>query len=241
MGHQPDGLNINLDVGSTHPQGLAKQVLAQGAHLGIAFDGDGDRVMMVDSQGRLIDGDQLLYIIAKHRQVTGQLQGGVVGTLMTNLALEHQLARDQIAFARANVGDRYVLEMMLQHGWQLGGENSGHILCLDCHSSGDGIIAALQVLSALKQMNAILDQLAIPLYPQVLENVTVQQRRDVKANAPIQQAVKQAEQTLNGQGRVLLRASGTEPKIRVMVEGQDAPLVKRLAVEIAEVVKQQAV
>jgi phosphoglucosamine mutase len=241
MGHQPDGLNINLDVGSTHPQGLAKQVLAQGAHLGIAFDGDGDRVMMVDSQGRLIDGDQLLYIIAKHRQVTGQLQGGVVGTLMTNLALEHQLARDQIAFARANVGDRYVLEMMLQHGWQLGGENSGHILCLDCHSSGDGIIAALQVLSALKQMNAILDQLAIPLYPQVLENVTVQQRIDVKANAPIQQAVKQAEQTLNGQGRVLLRASGTEPKIRVMVEGQDAPLVKRLAVEIAEVVKQQAV
>jgi len=241
MGHQPDGLNINLDVGSTHPQGLAKQVLAQGAHLGIAFDGDGDRVMMVDSQGRLIDGDQLLYIIAKHRQVTGQLQGGVVGTLMTNLALEHQLARDQIAFARANVGDRYVLEMMLQHGWQLGGENSGHILCLDCHSSGDGIIAALQVLSALKQMNATLDQLAIPLYPQVLENVTVQQRIDVKANAPIQQAVKQAEQTLNGQGRVLLRASGTEPKIRVMVEGQDAPLVKRLAVEIAEVVKQQAV
>jgi phosphoglucosamine mutase len=196
---------------------------------------------MVDSQGRLIDGDQLLYIIAKHRQVTGQLQGGVVGTLMTNLALEHQLARDQIAFARANVGDRYVLEMMLQHGWQLGGENSGHILCLDCHSSGDGIIAALQVLSALKQMNATLDQLAIPLYPQVLENVTVQQRIDVKANAPIQQAVKQAEQTLNGQGRVLLRASGTEPKIRVMVEGQDAPLVKRLAVEIAEVVKQQAV
>ena len=241
MGHQPDGLNINLDVGSTHPQGLAKQVLAQGAHLGIAFDGDGDRVMMVDSQGRLIDGDQLLYIIAKHRQVTGQLQGGVVGTLMTNLALEHQLARDQIAFARANVGDRYVLEMMLQHGWQLGGENSGHILCFDCHSSGDGIIAALQVLSALKQMNATLDQLAIPLYPQVLENVTVQQRIDVKANAPIQQAVKQAEQTLNGQGRVLLRASGTEPKIRVMVEGQDAPLVKRLAVEIAEVVKQQAV
>lgn len=241
MGHQPDGLNINLDVGSTHPQGLAKQVLAQGAHLGIAFDGDGDRVMMVDSQGRLIDGDQLLYIIAKHRQVTGQLQGGVVGTLMTNLALEHQLARDQIAFARANVGDRYVLEMMLQHGWQLGGENSGHILCLDCHSSGDGIIAALQVLSALKQMNATLDQLAIPLYPQVLENVTVQQRIDVKANAPIQQAVKQAEQILNGQGRVLLRASGTEPKIRVMVEGQDAPLVKRLAVEIAEVVKQQAV
>ena len=241
MGHQPDGLNINLDVGSTHPQGLAKQVLAQGAHLGIAFDGDGDRVMMVDSQGRLIDGDQLLYIIAKHRQVTGQLQGGVVGTLMTNLALEHQLARDQIAFARANVGDRYVLEMMLQHGWQLGGENSGHILCLDCHSSGDGIIAALQVLSALKQMNTTLDQLAIPLYPQVLENVTVQQRIDVKANAPIQQAVKQAEQTLNGQGRVLLRASGTEPKIRVMVEGQDAPLVKRLAVEIAEVVKQQAV
>jgi len=241
MGHQPDGLNINLDVGSTHPQGLAKQVLAQGAHLGIAFDGDGDRVMMVDSQGRLIDGDQLLYIIAKHRQVTGQLQGGVVGTLMTNLALEHQLARDQIAFARANVGDRYVLEMMLQHGWQLGGENSGHILCLDCHSSGDGIIAALQVLSALKQMNATLDQLAIPLYPQVLENVTVQQRIDVKANAPIQQAVKQAEQTLNGQGRVLLRASGTEPKIRVMVEGQQAHLVKRLALEIAEVVKQQAV
>lgn len=237
LGHQPDGLNINLDCGSTHPQALAKAVLAHQADLGIAFDGDGDRVMMVDKHGKLVDGDQLLYIIAKHRQQTGRLQGGVVGTLMTNLALQHQLAQDGIEFARANVGDRYVLEMMMQQGWQLGGENSGHILCLDCHTSGDGIIAALQVLSALKQMQVTLDQVAIPLYPQVLENVSVQQRIDVKANTAIQQAVQQAEKTLNGQGRVLLRASGTEPKIRVMVEGQDSVLVKRLALEIAEVVK----
>jgi phosphoglucosamine mutase len=240
IGHQPDGLNINLNVGSTHPQALCEAVLQHHADLGIAFDGDGDRVMMVDSQGRLIDGDQLLYIIAKHRQQAGSLRGGVVGTLMSNLALEHQLQQDAIPFQRANVGDRYVLEMLMQQGWQLGGENSGHILCLDCHSSGDGIIAALQVLSALKQLDAKLDELAIPLYPQVLENVSVKQRIDVKANSAIQQAVAQAEQQLAGNGRVLLRASGTEPKIRVMVEGQDGALVKQLALQIAAVVKQQA-
>lgn len=240
IGHQPDGLNINLNVGSTHPQSLCEAVLQHHADLGIAFDGDGDRVMMVDSQGRFIDGDQLLYIIAKHRQQAGSLRGGVVGTLMSNLALEHQLQQDAIPFQRANVGDRYVLEMLMQQGWQLGGENSGHILCLDCHSSGDGIIAALQVLSALKQLNAKLDELAIPLYPQVLENVSVKQRIDVKANSAIQQAVAQAEQQLAGNGRVLLRASGTEPKIRVMVEGQDGVLVKQLALQIATVVKQQA-
>lgn len=240
IGHQPDGLNINLNVGSTHPQSLCEAVLQHHADLGIAFDGDGDRVMMVDSQGRLIDGDQLIYIIAKHRQQAGSLHGGVVGTLMSNLALEHQLQQDAIPFQRANVGDRYVLEMLMQQGWQLGGENSGHILCLDCHSSGDGIIAALQVLSALKQLNAKLDELAIPLYPQVLENVSVKQRIDVKANSAIQQAVTQAEQQLAGNGRVLLRASGTEPKIRVMVEGQDGVLVKQLALQIAAVVKQQA-
>jgi phosphoglucosamine mutase len=240
IGHQPDGLNINLEVGSTHPQALAKAVVEHSADLGIAFDGDGDRVMMVDAQGKLVDGDQLLYIIAQHRQQSGKLGGGVVGTLMTNLALQHRFAQDGIAFVRANVGDRYVLEMLVDKGWQLGGENSGHILCLDCHSSGDGIIAALQVLSALKAMNTRLDQVALPLYPQVLENVTVQQRIDVEANMPIQQAVKQAEQRLDGKGRVLLRASGTEPKIRVMVEGEDAVLVKQLALEIAALVKAQA-
>jgi len=240
IGHQPDGLNINLDVGSTHPQALCKAVVAHGADLGIAFDGDGDRVMMVDRKGQLIDGDQLLYIIAKHRQQQGKLMGGVVGTLMTNLALQHQFAQDGIDFARANVGDRYVLEMLVEKGWQLGGENSGHILCLDCHSSGDGIIAALQVLSALKALDVSIDQLAIPLYPQVLENVTVQQRIDTANNPAIQQAVQQAEQRLQGKGRVLLRASGTEPKIRVMVEGEDGKLVKQLALEIAAVVKAQA-
>lgn len=240
LANQPNGYNINVDCGSTHPQAMMDAVKAHGADLGIAFDGDGDRVLMADSQGRLLDGDQLLYIIAKHRKTSHTLSGGVVGTLMTNLALEHRLDYLGIPFKRAKVGDRYVLELLQQYGWQLGGENSGHILSLDKHSSGDGIIAALQVLHALKAQNTTLDAQRdeLPLYPQVLVNVTVQQKIDVNASQPIQQAVYQAEKELNGQGRVLLRPSGTEPKIRVMVEGQDAQLVQKLANDIAEVVKQ---
>jgi len=241
IGNQPNGLNINLNVGSTHPQALQKAVVEYQADLGIAFDGDGDRVLMVDANGQLLDGDQLLYIIALGLYAKGKLKGGVAGTLMTNLALEHALQKHQIPFARANVGDRYVLELLKEKNWQLGGENSGHILTLDKHSSGDAIIAALQVLYALKQSGQTLAQMgqALPLYPQVLINVTTQQKLDLQ-QAEIQTAVKQAEAKLKEAGRVLLRASGTEPKIRVMVEGQDASLVQQLAQDIADVVEKQS-
>lgn len=241
IGNQPNGLNINLDVGSTHPQALQKAVVEHQADMGIAFDGDGDRVMMVDAEGRLLDGDQLLYIIALGLYAKGKLKGGVAGTLMTNLALEHALAKHQIPFARAKVGDRYVLELLNEKNWKLGGENSGHILTLDKHTSGDAIIAALQVLQALKQSGKTLQQIytELVLYPQVLINVTTKEKLDLTLSS-IQEAVKKAEKELNGSGRVLLRASGTEPKIRVMVEGQDASLVQKLAEEIAEVVKRAA-
>jgi phosphoglucosamine mutase len=242
IGNHPDGLNINLDCGSTYPQALCKAVVEYQADLGIAFDGDGDRVIMVDGDGQLLDGDQLLYIIAMHRQQHGLLTGGVAGTLMTNLALEHALQQAGIAFARANVGDRYVLELLNQNGWQLGGENSGHILCMDKHSSGDGIIAALQVLHALRAGERALSELrrSLPLYPQVLINVAVQKRIDLKNNTPLQAAVKAAETELDGSGRVLLRASGTEPKIRVMVEGRSHDQVRALAEKIADSVRRAA-
>lgn len=242
IGNQPDGLNINLDCGSTHTSAICKAVVEHQADLGIAFDGDGDRVMMVDHSGKLLDGDQLLYIIAMHRKSRGKLVGGVVGTLMTNLALEHALAKADIAFVRAKVGDRYVLELLNQYQWQLGGENSGHILALDKHSSGDGIIAALQVLHAVKASNKTLAELGneLTLYPQVLINVAVKQRINLDANKALQDAVKAGESELNGKGRILLRASGTEPKIRVMVEGQSRENVQKLAEKIAEVVGQVA-
>jgi phosphoglucosamine mutase len=243
IGNQPDGLNINHECGSTHPQALCAAVLEHKADLGIALDGDGDRVMMVDSNGQLLDGDQLLYIIAIHRQKRGKLPGGVAGTLMTNLALEHAFEKAGIAFARARVGDRYVLELLNEREWQLGGENSGHILCLDKHSSGDGIIAALQVLHVLATEDKTLAELGagLTLYPQVLINVAVKQRLDLDNNVSLKRAVETAETTLNGSGRVLLRASGTEPKIRVMVEGRDGGQVQSLAEDIAEVVRQQAI
>ena len=243
IGNKPNGLNINLDAGSTHPQALQAAVVEHKADLGIAFDGDGDRVMMVDGAGNLLDGDQLLYIIASGLHSKGELQGGVVGTLMTNLAMEHGLANQKIPFVRAKVGDRYVLEQLNKTGWRLGGENSGHILTLDKTTSGDAIIAALQVLHALKLSGKTLEILGkeLVLYPQVLINVTYKPTAANKKldlnHADIQAAVKAAETTLNGAGRVLLRASGTEPKIRVMVEGQDAKLVQKLAEEIADVVK----
>lgn len=242
IGNKPDGLNINEQVGSTHPQALQKAVVEHGADLGIAFDGDGDRVMMVDAQGQLLDGDQLLYIIAAARQQAGALQGGVVGTLMTNLALEHKLAAMNIPFTRAKVGDRYVLELLNQNGWQLGGENSGHILTLDKHSSGDGIIAALQVLHAVMQSKKTLGQLRgeLTLYPQVLINVKTARKIDLATHAQIQASVKAAEAELASSGRVLLRASGTEPKIRVMVEGENQQQVQKLAEQIAQVVTQAA-
>lgn len=241
MGNQPDGLNINENVGSTHPQALQQAVLAHHADLGIAFDGDGDRVMMVDGAGQLLDGDQLLYIIAMGLYAKGKLKGGVAGTLMTNLALEHALQKHQIPFGRAKVGDRYVLELLQEKNWKLGGENSGHILTLDKHTSGDAIIAALQVLQSLRESGKTLQQLGadLTLYPQVLINVTTQQKLDLQQPA-VQTAVSEVEQALNGQGRVLLRASGTEPKIRVMVEGLNAALVQSQAEQLAAVIRQLA-
>lgn len=239
LGVQPDGLNINHECGSTHPKAMQQAVVEHKADLGIALDGDGDRLIMADANGNLLDGDQLLYIITRQRQAAGQLQGGVVGTLMTNLAFEHAVAKLGIPFARANVGDRYVLEMMNEKGWVLGGENSGHILCLDQHSSGDGIIAALQVLAAMRQRQQALATLLgdLTLYPQVLVNVVIEKPLNLTENANIQSAVKDAETELDGSGRVLLRPSGTEPKVRVMVEGQQRQQVEALANRIAEVVR----
>ncbi|TXI44817.1 phosphoglucosamine mutase [Methylophilus sp.] len=241
IGNQPDGLNINEGVGSTHPQALQKAVVEHQADLGIAFDGDGDRVMMVDGAGNLLDGDQLLYIIAMGLYAKGKLKGGVAGTLMTNLALEHALQKHQIPFGRAKVGDRYVLELLQDKNWKLGGENSGHILTLDKHTSGDAIIAALQVLQSVRESGKTLQQLGadLTLYPQVLINVTTKQKLDLNQEA-VQTAVKQAEVALNGEGRVLLRASGTEPKIRVMVEGLNPSLVQAQAEQLAEVIRQLA-
>jgi phosphoglucosamine mutase len=239
IGNKPNGLNINLDAGSTHPLALQAAVVEHQADLGVAFDGDGDRVMMVDGAGALLDGDQLLYIIASGLKSNDELQGGVVGTLMTNLAMEHALTNQKIPFVRAKVGDRYVLEQLNKTGWRLGGENSGHILTLDKTTSGDAIVAALQVLHALKLSGKTLEVLGkeLVLYPQVLINVMTKTKLDLEI-PQIQNAVKKAETELNGTGRVLLRASGTEPKIRVMVEGKDGKLVQKLAEDIATVVKQ---
>ena len=239
LGTQPDGLNINLGCGSTHPDALQAAVLEKGADLGITFDGDGDRVAMVDANGRLYDGDMMLYVIAKHRKQAGKLDGGVVGTLMSNLGFEHALGRLGIPFERAKVGDRYVMEKLQQLGWQLGGENSGHILCLDKHTSGDGIISALQALEALKANNASLADYTkeLELYPQVLINVKVAKGFDFSANSRIKAAVQEAETALNGRGRILLRPSGTEPVLRVMVEGSDGDAVRGWAEKLAEVVR----
>jgi phosphoglucosamine mutase len=241
MNIYPNGMNINLNCGSTHPSVIAKAVLEHHADLGIAFDGDGDRVVMVDHLGNILDGDQLVYIIAMHRYMQGTLHGGVVGTHMTNLAVEHALKEAKIPFLRTNVGDRYVLEKLLEKGWHLGGENSGHIICLDKHSSGDGIVAALQVLSAVRAQSTTLALLGkkVSLYPQVLLNVPISKPIKLEQNEAIQAAVQAGERSLNGMGRILLRASGTEPKIRVMVEGHELGKVQQVASEIAEIVSLQ--
>jgi phosphoglucosamine mutase len=242
VGNQPDGLNINRDCGSTKPGALVAAVQQYGADIGIALDGDGDRVMMVDASGQLFDGDQLIYAIAKFRQEQGFLKGGVVGTLMTNLAMEHALAKLGIPFARAKVGDRYVLELIQERGWYLGGENSGHILCLDRHTTGDGIISALQVLEALKLSGKSLSEFIqeLVLYPQILINVPIAKGFDFRASTSVKDAVSQAERALDGTGRVLLRPSGTEPLLRVMVEGQSEADVRHWAEELASVVRESA-
>jgi phosphoglucosamine mutase len=234
IGSQPDGLNINAAVGATAPKALRDTVLAQGADLGIALDGDGDRLVMVDAQGNIYDGDQLLYAIVRSRLAQGPV-AGVVGTLMTNLALEDALHQDGIPFARAAVGDRYVLEMLVAKGWLYGGENSGHILCLDRHTTGDGIVAALQVLAGLRQQGLSLEALlgGLRLYPQKLINVPMPKGFPWKDSPDIAAAQQAVEAELQGTGRVLLRASGTEPLLRVMVEGRDEALITRLAESLA--------
>lgn len=242
IGNKPDGLNINQECGSTYPKALQDAVRAHGAQVGIALDGDGDRLVMVDETGKLYDGDYLLYLIARHRHRTGSLRGGVVGTLMTNLGLEHALERLKIPFARANVGDRYVLELLQQEGWQLGGETSGHILCLDKHTTGDGIISALQVLHALRVGKGALGELTrdLNLYPQILINVKVPKSFQFREDLTVQAALVEAECKLNGNGRVVLRSSGTEPVVRVMVEGKSEETVRHWANTIAETVRQAA-
>ncbi|MFP3873611.1 MAG: phosphoglucosamine mutase [Thiohalophilus sp.] len=240
IGNNPDGLNINDGCGSTHLEWLQKNVRLQDADLGIAFDGDGDRVLMIDSQGAVIDGDELLYVITAHRQRTRRLEGGVVGTLMTNLGMEHALQAAGIPFSRARVGDRYVMEQLQAQGWQLGGEGSGHLICLDKTTTGDGIVAALQVLAAVVESGRSLTDLVAGMhkYPQQLINVRLARKVDVLGTPEVQAAVAAAESELASRGRVLLRASGTEPLLRVMVEGQDADQVTRLARELAGVVEQ---
>ena len=242
IGTSPNGLNINKDVGAMHPQNMRSVVLEHQADIGIAFDGDGDRMMMMDSKGELKDGDQLLYIIAKSKLMDRRMSGGVVGTLMSNLGLEHALERVGIPFERANVGDRHVMEKMVEHGWYLGGESSGHIICLDKSTTGDGIIAALQVLDWLVAKGLELSEGCsdVSLYPQTMINVPVAKKIDLQATVAIQEAVRAAESELTDSGRVLLRSSGTEPLIRVMVEGQDPTLVDKLANELAATVAETA-
>lgn len=241
MGAEPDGLNINRDVGSTKPQALCQTVLREGADLGVAFDGDGDRVLMADSRGELVDGDRLLYIIARSRLQAGAMRGEVVGTLMSNLGFEHALQRLGIGFARTQVGDRYIMERLKQTDGILGGEPSGHIICRDRTSTGDGIVSALQVLAALNHLDMRLDDLCreVDLYPQILINVRLTERRDLVNLPAVQDAVFVAEQELAGRGRVLLRPSGTEPLVRVMVEGADGGQVRTLAERLADVVREQ--
>lgn len=235
IGNQPNGFNINLNCGATAPKALAAAVVEHQADLGIALDGDADRLIMVDQDGRIYNGDELLYVVLKARLATGPV-AGVVGTLMTNMALEVALRNMGVGFARAKVGDRYVLEVLQEKGWLIGGEGSGHLLCLDKHTTGDGIISALQVLSALKRSGQSLRQTLadLQLFPQTLINVRVSAGYDWQQNAEMQAEKNLVEQELGDTGRVLIRASGTEPLIRVMVEARDAALAKSMAERIAQ-------
>jgi phosphoglucosamine mutase len=230
IGAQPDGLNINKDVGAMHPELLAQTVIEQGADLGIALDGDADRLQMVDASGRIFNGDEILFAIVRARAAIAPVKG-VVGTLMTNYAFEKAMHRMNIPFIRANVGDRYVIEQLKAHHWLLGGEGSGHILCLDCHTTGDGIIAALQVLAALRQHQVSLAEWVaeLSLYPQVMINVEIDPMLDWAAHEGLKLAREAVEQKIGDTGRVLIRASGTEAKLRIMVECQDIHLAQESA------------
>ncbi|WP_217511394.1 phosphoglucosamine mutase [Vibrio metschnikovii] len=239
IGTEPNGLNINDQVGATDVRALQQKVVAEQADLGLAFDGDGDRIIMVDHLGHKIDGDQIAYIIARDALRRGELKGGVVGTLMTNLGMENGLKQLGIPFVRAAVGDRYVMEKLLEKGWKIGAENSGHVILLDKVTTGDAIVAALQVLASVIDSNLSLYELSqgMTLYPQVLENVRFNGQSKPLESTAVLAAVKQVESQLGDKGRVLLRASGTEPLIRVMVEGEDAQLVQASVLEIAAAVK----
>ncbi|MDA8651119.1 phosphoglucosamine mutase [Porticoccaceae bacterium] len=241
MGNKPDGFNINQDCGSTHMEGLCKRVLEEQADFGIAFDGDGDRVMFVDSAGDIVDGDELIYIIAQHQHHSARGCAGVAGTLMSNLGLEQALNGLNIPFYRTAVGDRYVVEALKERGWSLGGENSGHVLCSDLNTTGDGIVAALQVIRALSDSGKTLTELKSQMtkFPQILVNVRLPKKVDISKNATINAAVVDAERVLDGTGRVLLRPSGTEPLIRVMAEGENQALVQQQVDTIARVVEEQ--
>ena len=240
VGVSPDGYNINEDCGSTVPQTVADAVRQHDADVGIALDGDGDRIIMADEHGEVVDGDEIMFVIAASRLQSSTLGDSVVGTLMTNLGLEEALAERGVRLERAKVGDRYVLELMQQQGAMLGGETSGHIICLDRQSTGDGITAALQVLEAMSNTGRSLSELkqGMTKHPQVLVNVRMQERCDVLAVPLVKAAIADAEATLNGDGRVLLRPSGTEPVLRVMVEGHDRAQVESLAGQLAGVVEE---
>jgi len=242
MGNTPDGININDQCGATYPQAISAFTRSSEADIGIALDGDGDRLMMCDATGRIFDGDDLLFAIAKDRYAQGVLGGGVVGTLMTNYALERAFKEQGIPFERAKVGDRYVLEGLMKNQWLLGGENSGHIICRDRHTTGDATVAALQVLAALRANRVSLSEWLGELHrlPQVLINVRVEQARSLEQHPDVIEATQRVQEVLQGRGRVLLRASGTEPLLRVMVEGEDLKEVHALAEQLAAVVRQAA-
>ena len=239
IGTSPDGLNINKDIGSTSPKQLQQKVIETRADLGIGFDGDGDRVVMVDEKGEIVDGDELLYIMAMHARSRKRLGGGVVGTLMSNLGLELALKREKIDFVRANVGDRYVMQQLKEHNWRFGGESSGHLLCLDSTSTGDGVVAALQIMMALQDSGKSLHELKSGMVkcPQTMINVRRNKNIDVAKDKTIQAAAADVEAELDGRGRVLLRPSGTEPVVRVMVEGENGELVAKKALQLAEIVE----
>ena len=239
IGTDPNGININEKCGATDVKALQEKVLETKADVGLAYDGDGDRIMMVDHLGNKVDGDQILFIIAREALRSGQLKGGVVGTLMSNMSLEIALKMLGVPFVRANVGDRYVLEKMVEHGWTLGGENSGHIIIADKNTTGDGIIASLAVLSAMVQHRLSLNELAsaVKLFPQVLINVRFAGGANPLESEAVKAVAADVEKRLEGKGRILLRKSGTEPLIRVMVECEDGALAKQCAEEIAEAVK----
>ncbi len=239
MGVEPNGLNINLDCGATHPEVVRTRVLETHADLGIALDGDGDRVVMVDNHGYILDGDELLYIIIKYKAMSGQLTGGVVGTVMSNLGLEQAFNQLGVDFVRTPVGDRYIMRELTKRHWYWGGESSGHIVCMETTTTGDGIITALQVLAAMQQkQQALVDVRAgLKKYPQILLNVKVTHQKNSIDHPAIQEALKDVEAELGNKGRVILRRSGTEPLIRIMVEGEDESNVKRLAEQLAEVVR----